>query len=195
MELKARATTLKKNMVGGKPLLRAVGRPLVLALALGRLPLYFASLSAIVARPAKRAVRRRTCSLAILLLVAAGLGRGLPPRDKGVDELMLQILYVHDLPVTMVETNHGPIWVVIDTGAEASILDDALWRSNQTLCLQVQKQSVCGTALRASQVPQFARLQTMSKPPQIKAVIGNDILRQFEKLLVDYRNGIIRLTR
>ncbi len=195
MELKRIAETGKKNIHGGKPLYSAARRTLTLTLAMLWLPSYFAGFSAFVARAAKRAVLRRTLSLAILLLTTAGLSLGVSPRVKGLDELIVEILFVHDLPVTMVETNHGPLWVVIDTGAEASILDDALWRSDQTLCLRVQKQSVCGTALRASQVPQFARLQTVSQPPQIKAVIGNDILRQFEKLLVDYRNGIIRLTR
>jgi hypothetical protein len=195
MELNASPETRSKNLDGGKPPLRAVRRLLVLALALGRLPVFFASLSALVVRPANRAVHWRTWTFAISLLAIAGLARGLPPRDKGIDELMVEILYVHDLPVTMVETNHGPLWVVIDTGAEASILDDALWQGDQTLCLRVQKQSVCGTPLRASQVPQFTRLQSAARPPQIKAVIGNDILRQFEKLLVDYRNGVIRLTR
>jgi hypothetical protein len=194
MEHKRNAETLKKNIQDRKQHLGAGRWPFVLAIWMGWLPLNFASLSAHIFRPAKRAVHRRTWTLAILLLVTAGLGRGLPARDKGLHELMLEILYVHGLPVTMVETNHGPLWVVIDTGAEASILDDALWRRDQTLCLQIQKQSVCSTPLRASQVPQFLRLQTVAQPPQIKAVIGNDILRQFEKLLVDYRNGVIRLT-
>lgn len=157
---------------------------------------HFAGSLAFVLRRPAWPLRPTTRIVLLALVTTAALGRGLGrSRVKGLNELVIQIRFVHGVPTIMAETNYGPLWVVIDTGAEASILDDGLCGKGQALCLRINNKNLCGIPLCASQVPQFTRLQSIEGPPKIKALIGNDILRKFDHVLIDYRNGSIRLIR
>lgn len=134
-----------------------------------------------------------------------------PPIVAGPGPILLPFRSVHSMLLIDAKVNGEPVTLLLDTGANSTILDVKSYSRSLLLPSQPANRQVgiVGNALRVRVDLELARRFLFSQPvsvmnlgdlpqrigAQFDGLLGQDILRQFRSVRINYRAGVIELEK
>jgi hypothetical protein len=134
-----------------------------------------------------------------------------PPAAAGPETVLLPFRSVHSMLLIDAKVNGDPVILLLDTGANSTILDVKAYGKTLTLPSRpdTRQVGIVGNAVRVRVDLEIARRFLFSQPvavmnlgdlPQrlgapFDGLLGQDILRQFHSIRINYRTHVIELEK